>query len=310
MRVKHFTKGFCMILLTVIMLSLCSVSVSANAPVTPDIIIRLDRPYDGDYCVIVLSNIHRFRHYSEWFDGKGYEDQYTKTEQAAIRKLKSSGDQDGYGYIVELDHFNKTDGETYVEYPYDSFKIALYYPDSDLLAKTDVLIKDKYIQVFLLTMDGKRIADVQTARYDQDSHTIGEYQPAVKGYAPYYQERLAVKFVLCLGINLVVEILIALIFGYRKRGHILTIVITNIVTLALLTVSTILINPLRYNGLLSFPFAFFEIAVAAVEGTVYAIAFKRYEYRETYRPWLAVLYAVIANLITYVIGAYLCFLPV
>ena len=99
-------------------------------------------------------------------------------------------------------------------------------------------------------------------------------------------------------------------------GLVLAIVLTLItaaavaVTLALLTVSTILINPLRYNGLLSFPFAFFEIAVAAVEGTVYAIAFKRYEYRETYRPWLAVLYAVIANLITYVIGAYLCFLPV
>ena len=111
------------------------------------------------------------------------------------------------------------------------------------------------------------------------------------------------QFLVCLAFNLVVEILIGLLFGYRKWKHILTIAVTNIITLILLTVSTILINPPVYDSVLSFPFAFFEIAVAAVEGAVHAIAFRHFNKSEKYSPWLAVLYAFVANAITYVVGS-------
>ena len=50
----------CVIALLAVMLSLCAVTVSANAPWYPDMIIKLDQPYDGDYFVAVLSNRNAF----------------------------------------------------------------------------------------------------------------------------------------------------------------------------------------------------------------------------------------------------------
>ncbi len=303
-----------MIALLAVMLSLCTVTVSANAPAWPDIIIKLDQPYDGDYLVIVLSDRNAFYQYDDnWYDN--YKDEYgAEATWAAVKKLKSVSDEDGYDFIADMDGFNKENGSTDVQYPYDTFKIALYFPDTDTLVKTDILKKESYIEVFKLTLDEQKVAEIQVAEYNKHSNSEGEYHPAVTTEKPtvtslIFSPLIVKNFFICLVINLVAEILIALIFGYRKWRHIVTIAVTNIVTLILLTVSVWLINPPVYDGLLSFPFAFFEIAVAAVEGTVYAIAFRRFEYREKYRPWLAVIYAFVANLITYVIGAYFYLIP-
>lgn len=296
----------CMIALLAVMLSVCAVTVSANAPLTPDIIITLEQPYDGNYIVAVLSDRNAFFHYDDWYhDENYYLDPFTDDEIAALKKLHSVGDEDGYDYIADLDGFNKESRGTYVEYPYDTFKIALYFPDTDTLVKTDILVRRNYIHLYQLTLDGKAIKDVQT----KQDLTNGVFRPAVTTVRPYYQEQMMFQFLVCLTFNLVAEILIALLFGYRKWRHILTIAVTNIITLILLTVSVILINPPVYDGLLSFPFAFFEIAVAAVEGAVYAIAFRFFEDGEKYRPMFAVLYAAVANLFTYVIGAFFYLIP-
>lgn len=298
-------KLLCMIAVLAVMLSLCAVSASANAPLNPDIIITLDKPYDGDYLIAVLSDRNAFYQYDEqWYND--YKGEYGhEALWAAVKKIRSVGDDDGYTYIADIDGFNKANGATDVVYPYDTFKIALYFPDTDTLVKTDILVRQNYISLYQLTMNGKNITAVQTK---QDFEN-GVFRPAVTTVRPYYQEQMLFRFLACLAFNLVVEILIGLLFGYRKWKHILTIAVTNIITLILLTVSTILINPPVYDGLLSFPFAFFEIAVAAVEGTVYAIAFRRFDKSEKYRPWLAVLYAFVANAFTYVVGSLFYLIP-
>ena len=62
-------KLLCMIAVLAVMLSLCAVSASANAPWYPDIIITLDKPYDGDYVVAVLSDRNAFYSYDEqWYN--------------------------------------------------------------------------------------------------------------------------------------------------------------------------------------------------------------------------------------------------
>ena len=295
----------CMIVLLAVMLSLCAVSVSANAPLTPDIIITLDQPYEGDYLIAVLSDRNAFYQYDEqWYND--YKSEYGVEDMwAAVKKITSTRDEDGYDYIADIDGFNKENRTTNVGYPYDTFKIALYYPDTDTLVKTKILVKKNYIHLYQLTLDGKNIKNVQT-KQDLDN---GVFSPAVTTVRPYFQEQMVFQFLVCLAFNLVVEILIGLLFGYRKWKHILTIAVTNIITLILLTVSTILINPPVYDGLLSFPFAFFEIAVAVVEGAVYAIAFRLFDKSEKYSPWLAVFYAFVANAFTYVIGSLFYLIP-
>lgn len=298
-------KLLCMIAVLAVMLSLCAVSASANAPLNPDIIITLDKPYDGDYVVAVLSDRNAFYSYDEQWYNDNKAEYGTEVIRATVKKLKSVGDEDGYSYIADVDGFNKMNRGTNVSYPYDTFKIALYFPDTDTLVKTDILVRQNYISLYQLTLNGKNITAVQTK---QDFEN-GVFRPAVTTVRPYYQEQILFRFLACLAFNLVAEILIGLIFGYRTWRHILTIAVTNIVTLILLTVSVLLINPPVYDGLLSFPFAFFEIAVAAVEGAVYAIAFKHFEKGEKYRPWLAVLYAFVANAFTYVIGSLFYLIP-
>ena len=293
-----------------LMLSLCTVTASANASMWPDVIIKLDQPYEGDYIVVVLSDRNAFFPYNERYsDEDDAADSYTANETAALNKIRSVGDEDGYQYIAYFDPYHRENGDTSLIYAYDTLKIALYFPDTDTLVKTDILKKDSYIEVFKLTLDKQRIADIQTAQYNQTTLSEGEYHPAVITEKPIVSMYMIKLFFICLAVNLAVETLIALAFGYRKWRHIVTIMVTNVVTLLMLTVSVQLINPPVAGGLLSFPFAYFEIAVAAVEGTVYAILFRRFEYREKYRPWLAVIYAVAANLVTYVIGAFFYILP-
>ncbi len=295
--------------MTAVMLSLFCVSASANAPMMPDIIIKLDQPYDGDYVVAVLSNRNAFDAFDEKYDYLENNSYKGENDLAALYKLRSVNDEDGYNYIADLDPYNNENESTDLPYNYDTFKIALYFPDTDTLVKTDILKKENYIEVFKLTLDEQKIADVQTAEYQEDNNSAngyseGKYHPAVTTEKPtIFSSAVLIRFLICLAINLVIEILIGLAFGYCKWQHILTIAVTNIITLILLTVSVWLINPPVYNGLLSFPFAFFELAVAAVEGAVYAILFRRFEYREKYLPWLAFVYAFFANLVTYVIGS-------
>lgn len=304
----------CVISLLAVMLSLCAVTVSANSALPPDISIALDPPYDGDYFVAVLSDRNAFYQYDErWYND--YKGEYAhEALWEAVKKIKNVGDDDGYTYIADIDYFNKVNGDTDVVYPYDTFKIALYFPDTDTLVKTDILKKESFFEVYKLTLDAQEIAAIQVAEVDQNTYKEGEYHPAVTTEKPtvfslIFSPALVKMFLVCLAFNLVVEILIALLFGYRKWKHILTIAVTNIITLILLTVSTILINPPVYDSLLSFPFAFFEIAVAAVEGTVYAITFRRFDKSEKHSPWLAVLYAFVANAFTYVIGSLFYLIP-
>ena len=302
-------KILCVIALLAVMLSLCAVTVSANSAVYPDIIIKLDPSYEGDYYVAVLSDRNAFDAWNEKDDYLLESDYMGAQTLAALKKLRGARDEDGYIFIADLDCFNKVNGDTDVVYPYDTFKIALYFPDTDTLVKTDILKKESYIEVFKLSLDGKKIANIQTAEYNTTTNTEGEYHPAVTTDRPIITKNIIKQFFICLAFNLVVEILIGLLFGYRKWKHILTIAVTNIITLILLTVSTILINPPVYDSLLSFPFALFEIAVAAVEGTVYAVAFRRFDKSKKFRPWLAVLYAFVANALTYVIGSLFYLIP-
>lgn len=307
-------KLLCMIAVLAVMLSLCAVSASANAPWYPDIIITLDKPYDGDYVVAVLSDRNAFYSYDEQWYNDNKAEYGTEVIWATVKKLKSVGDEDGYSYIADVDDFNKVNRGTDVSYPYSTFKIALYFPDTDTLVKTGILKNENYIETYKLTLDAQKIAAIQVAEKDQKTFGEGEYHPAVTAEKPtalalIFSSSNVIRFLVCLAFNLVAEILIGLLFGYRTWRHILTIAVTNIITLILLTVSTVLINPHVYDSLLSFPFAFFEIAVAAVEGAVYAIAFKHFEKGEKYRPWLAVLYAFVANAFTYVVGSLFYLIP-
>lgn len=307
-------KLLCVIAVLAVMLSMCAVPASANAPWYPDIIITLDKPYDGDYVVAVLSDRNAFYSYDEQWYNDNKAEYGTEVIWATVKKLKSVGDEDGYSYIADVDDFNKVNRGTDVSYPYNTFKIALYFPDTDTLVKTDILKNENYIETYKLTLDEQKIAEIQVAEKDQKTFGEGEYHPAVTAEKPtvlalIFSSSNVIQFLVCLAFNLVAEILIGLLFGYRTWRHILTIAVTNIITLILLTVSTVLINPHVYDSLLSFPFAFFEIAVAAIESAVYAIAFRHFEKSEKYRPWLAVLYAFAANAFTYVIGSLFYLIP-
>ncbi|MBQ5444258.1 MAG: hypothetical protein IIU29_03645 [Erysipelotrichaceae bacterium] len=89
-----------------------------------------------------------------------------------------------------------------------------------------------------------------------------------------------------------VELAVAYLFGYRKKRHIITILIVNLITQILLGVVMMLAD--HYGGLLTwmifFPIA--EIAVIVLEMVLYQILI-----RNEKRGKL-ILYAILANLLT------------
>lgn len=111
------------------------------------------------------------------------------------------------------------------------------------------------------------------------------------------------KFILRVVATLGIELLIALLFFYKiKKREIKVIAIVNVITQLILNIS--LSIWIYYNSLWIFEIILFiiiEIFIIIIEGLAYAYFLKE-EIKERGKPWLPYLYAIVANVLSLVIG--------
>ena len=221
----------------------------------------------------------------------GYED-YSgwkpENEKVIWEKFLGYEDADGYYFLQEWWDCSESNQLSWTYYPPNPFKILLYFPETDTFYVSDIYERyafDSYFTVDLSDYDTTPILAEKS--YDFTWELIS----------------LAARIIL----TIVLELAIALLFGYREKRALVFLAIVNVITQVTLNVALNIIN--YVSGSMGFTFAFIcmEIVVFAIEAIAYKSLLKRFSTVEQEKR-RGVSYALVANTASFAIGLWLAHL--
>lgn len=210
----------------------------------------------------------------------------TEAGMMAWEKFQAYAEQDGYYFLQQYAECFGTQEYKWGYYPPQTFKIVIYFPASDSFAVSPVCERYAFDSYFA----------VDVAREPDGSCSV-----TVKKSYDYISEILGVGFRILLTIG--IEVLIALVFAYRKRKQLLVILAANLVTQTLLN---LLLNYLEIRTQAIFmvmSYIFFEFIVFGLEAICYRMFLSK-EHTRTRAGGRAVLYAFIANVVSLLLGIF------
>lgn len=223
---------------------------------------------------------------SSVWDGTEENAWYPEGEYEIWKAFVSYEDEDGFCFLQEFWKCSETGELSWTYYPPQSFKILLYYPETDTFSVSPVYERYAFDSYFSVNLSGVEKGGTFTAERSYD----------------YTWE--VVSLVVRIAATIVLEMAVALLFGYRRKKALLFLTAVNAVTQIGLNAA---LNIISYqSGPLSFTLAFvpLEIAVFIVEGLLY----RKYLHllcdlpQSGARP---VAYAFVANALSFAAGLWL-----
>lgn len=226
-------------------------------------------------------------YYIALLEKREYNNKYAKENDDVWKKINEFSRADGYCLTnspVDIPYFKMKgrDSTSWGYHPPQTFKILLYFPDNESFLVSDVLDKYAFDSYFTVDVNG-------------DSLTVAK-NGGVKGIIVEVGG-LLVRIVL----TVLIEIGIALWFGYRGKRELRLILIINIITQVLLNVLiAVADHSLGAFGVM-FAYVVGEIVVFIAEAAVYYANLPRITEPKT-RNARAVGYAFTANLASFLGG--------
>lgn len=217
------------------------------------------------------------------------------SDDAVFQKFAAFSDPDGYFFMGWGENYLSLDENMqyrWTYYPPYSFKILMYFPETDQYAVSDIYERyafDAYYRVDLsdlvLTEGGSQLLVSADRSYDYTGEILS----------------FLVRFLL----TFVIELGIAWLFGYRKGQQWRIILVTNLITQVFLN---LVLGVAGYKGglfMMYFVYILAEIAVVILESVIYSMTFRRLEQENGQSRRHPVLYAMTANAASFVIGIWL-----
>lgn len=198
-------------------------------------------------------------------------------------------DPDGFYFLQEWWDCTETQQLNWTYYPPQTFKILLYFPETDSFAVSGICERYAFDSYFTVDM----------ANIIPDSST--QQVPVLAVSKNYHYTWELISLICRIILTIALEIGVALLFGLRHRQMLHWIGIVNIITQVLLNVS---LNIINYNlGSLAFVvyYILLEIVVFVVEAALYCARLPRLS-KDTVTKKRAVLYALVANASSFVGG--------
>lgn len=195
-------------------------------------------------------------------------------------------DTDGYYFLQWGWECSETKELNWMYYPPYSFKILLYYPRLDTYAVSEIYERYAFDSYFVVDMDGVEIGSVKTVI------------TAEKSYDFTWE---IISLVCRVVITILLELVIAWVFGLRQKKVITTILWVNLVTQIGLNV---LLNIINYNrGSFAFVgyYVFLEFVVFIVEAALYVVLFHKNRAVHVSNQRF-ILYALVANAVSFIGG--------
>ncbi|NLK65235.1 MAG: hypothetical protein GX289_09085 [Tissierellia bacterium] len=256
----------------------------------PSVIVNFDGLEGETYHVTLLSEKSSTGPYSAVGKFKG-DERYSEGEEGyeIWKKFVDYRDKDGYYFLQFFRDCTETSEFKWTYYPPQKFKILIYFPESDSFAVSKVYERyafDSYYKADLSNVELKPLSTFEGI-------------VAVKNYN--FAKEIISLFLRIIA-TIAIEVLVALLFGYRAKRQLHIVLITNIATQTILNIILNTVN--YYYGGLAFLFSYLlaEIVVFIVEASVYAKLLTKDSTGRLSKKGYAVLYAFVANATSFFIG--------
>lgn len=200
------------------------------------------------------------------------------------RAMADFQDADGFYFLQEFWDCTGTDSFRWGYYPPSVFKILLYFPVEDTFVVSGVCERYAFDSYFTMELNGEA--------------AMGE-PPLVEKSYDYTWEivSLLVRIVL----TIFLELLVALLFGWREKRQLLLLAGVNTATQALLNILLNLANYAQGWMMFLFCYVLLELVVFAVEAVVFSAFLPRVS-RGPVKKGKAVWYAFAANALSFLAG--------
>lgn len=286
------------LLLALIVIIICVITpMKAYADIgpKPSVVIDFIGLENESYYVTLLSQVNSTGPYST-IDYMSYYERYNSSDYEIWLKFGTYDDKDGYYFLNYFTDCTETSRYAWSYWPPHEFKILLYFPEYDNFIVSEE-VYEKYALHSYYTVDVKDL-DLQSA-------TVIDSAKVVKSYD--YTWELISLFARIIA-TIIIEVLIALLFGFRTKQHLLIIGAVNIVTQLILNILLSITNYYLGSMIFVFNYVWLEALIIIIEAKAYFILFSKYNLIEPTQKGFVTLYAFIANVASFGIGLYIAYL--
>ena len=260
------------LLISVLLLNCFVFKASADVGPKPSITIYFENNSNGEYYVTLLSSSDHFGPWAivEQDDFSGY----TGNEYDAYKAFYDYCENDDFYLLKYVYECSKNNEFSWSYYPPNEFKIAVYDCVSKTLKVSDVIKREAFDSYYNVVIDNELIVKEEV----------------------HIKEKL-ISFAIRVILTILVELVLGLLFRYRSKKEIKTIIIVNIITQIILNIIMLILDYTSGALVWIIVFPILEVFVIIIETIIYCIAFKGHKKIKT------VFYTILANLITLCIGA-------
>ena len=274
-----------LIIVFLCMVMLFPIGVNADTGPKPSVRIKFENMGDELCYGTLLAKEESTGPASAW-DGKEENINLSFVDRDIWEAFVNYEDSDGYYFLQWAWLVSDTKELSWTYYPPNEFKVLLYYPETNTFMVSDVCKRYAFDTYYTVDMDGIEIGSI---KYD-DNLSSNQRLEAFKSY----EFKNEVKALGCrMLITVVVEVLIGLLFKFRNK-ELLYILFINVITQIILNVLLNIYTGFGYY----FVYLSLELLVFVIEAIFYCLMFKK-------KKWHCVLYSVVANVSSFVIGLYL-----
>lgn len=287
---KKITSLFLCVCLTVLLLPM---AVCADFGPKPSVRVRFENMGD-ELCYATLISQHPSTGPQSVWDGDEAHINNGGVDMEIWRAFVEYEDADGFYFLQLAWQVNERKELGWTYYPPQTFKILLYYPETDTFAVSGICHRYAFDTYYTVDMEG---SDIGSADYDETLST-DERLVAFRSYQ-WRQEAgaLAVRIVL----TILVEMAVAIFFGFRGKKALLLLAGVNTVTQIVLNVLLNLIDFYRGGNAFIVFYILMELLVFAIEAVLYAALMNRYAEKKRTRKFY-VIYALAANAVSFGAG--------
>ena len=279
---KRSKKLFFAVLSVFLLTVLFCVSASADMGPKPSIHVTLNGLGDEECYATLLSKSKSTGPHSAWDGNEDHIYLYDKDHDIEIwRAFAEYEDEDGFYFLQDFWRVDQTKEFRWGYYPPYTFKVLLYYPESGTFVAGEICERYAFDSYFTFDFDNDTL----------ETSTVRSYR---------WQEE-TVSLVARILITIALEMGIALLFGFRGKRSLVTLMIVNTATQVGLNVA---LNVINFNsGQFAFVagYVLLELLIIVVEAILYVSVIKRNS-ETPKRAWFYVVYAIVANVISFAAG--------
>jgi len=289
----NIKKFACVVLAAVILFIALPISAKADTGPKPSVVVNF-KNMGEELCYATLLSVGKSTGpHSAWDGIEGHEN-YAESEKEIWQAFVDYVDEDGYYFLQIFWKVSDKKSFTWGYYPPKTFKVLLYYPNTNEFAVSTVCEKYAFDSYYTIDMQGSNIGSI---KYDEENST-DERLIAYRSYN-YFKEGITLFIRAC--ITIVIELLVAYLFAIRSKKEIIILLIVNVITQ--IALNGILFFVSYLNGPISFllAYAMLEIVIFIAEGLVYWKFINKYADKKR-EWWYYLLYSFVANVLSVVIG--------